>query len=245
MLGDVPIFIFKLTKGEAPDTAQMNAYVREKVAAALQSDGIEEIIKLGKEGGNEQDIFDLDYLANIDKIKLPNTKIQLLQKLLAKAIGEMKKVNRIQGIEYSKKMKFVVDRYNERKDNEYNGEEFDTIVTDLTDLIWGIKNEFASGDDLGIDFEEKAFYDILKSLAEKYDFAYPKDKLLHLAKEVKKIVDDKAKYTDWSKRSDIKAELKVDLIILLGTNDYPPVANDDAYQEIFEQAENFKKNRKA
>ena len=237
--------VYKLTKGEAPDTAQMNAYVREKVAAALQSDGIEEIIKLGKEGGNEQDIFDLDYLANIDKIKLPNTKIQLLQKLLAKAIGEMKKVNRIQGIEYSKKMKFVVDRYNERKDNEYNGEEFDTIVTDLTDLIWGIKNEFASGDDLGIDFEEKAFYDILKSLAEKYDFAYPKDKLLHLAKEVKKIVDDKAKYTDWSKRSDIKAELKVDLIILLGTNDYPPVANDDAYQEIFEQAENFKKNRKA
>ena len=63
----------------------MNAYVRDKVAAALESDGIEEIIKLGDEENKEQDIFDLDYLANIDKIKLPNTKIQLLQKLLAKA----------------------------------------------------------------------------------------------------------------------------------------------------------------
>lgn len=239
----VRTIIYKLTKGEAPDTAQMNAYVREKVAAALQSDGIEEIIKLGGEANSEQDIFDLAYLANIDKIKLPNTKIQLLQKLLAKAIGEMKKVNKMQGVEFSKKMQAIVDRYNERKDNVYSGEEFDVIATELTNLIMELKNEFAAGDELGIDFEEKAFFDILKALAEKYDFNYPKDRLLELAKGVKKIVDDKAKYTDWSKRNDIKAELKVDLIILLGENDYPPVDRDEVYQEIFEQAENFKKNR--
>ena len=67
----------------------MNAYVREKVAAALESDGIEEIIKLGDEENKEQDIFDLDYLANIDKIKLPNTKIQLLQK----AVGQSHRRN--------------------------------------------------------------------------------------------------------------------------------------------------------
>lgn len=235
--------VFKLTKGEAPDTEQMNAYVREKVAAALESDGVEEIIKLGEEENKEQDIFDLDYLANIDKLKLPNTKIQLLQKLLSKAIGEMKKVNRIQGIEFSKKMQLVVDRYNERKDNVYTSEEFDAIASELTDLIMELKEEFKAGDKLGIDFEEKAFYDILKSLASKYDFTYPDDKLLYLSKEVKKIVDDKAKYTDWSERNDIKAELKVDLIILLGENDYPPVDRDEVYKEIFEQAENFKKHR--
>ena len=55
------------------------------------------------------------------------------------------------------------------------------------------------------------------------------------------VVDDKAKYTDWSQRDDIKAELKVDLIILLAKNDYPPVDRDEVYKEIFEQAENFKK----
>ena len=235
--------VYKLTKGEAPDTAQMNNYVRDKVSAALQSEGIEEIIKLGEEENREQDIFDLDYLANIDKIKLPNTKIQLLQKLLAKAIGEMKKVNRVQGVEFSKKMQAVVDRYNERKDNVYTGKEFEAIAVELTGLIMQLKEEFKASDDLGIDFEEKAFFDILKALAEKYDFNYPKEKLLYLAKEVKKIVDDKARYTDWSERSDIKAELKVDLIILLGENGYPPVDRDEVYKEIFEQAENFKKHR--
>lgn len=39
----------------------------------------------------------------------------------------------------------------------------------------------------------------------------------------------------------ITAELKVDLIILLAENGYPPVDRDEVYKEIFEQAENFKK----
>lgn len=94
---------------------------------------------------------------------------------------------------------------------------------------------------MGIDFEEKAFYDILKELTHKYDFEYPEDKLLILSREVKKSVDDKAKYTDWNQRDDIKAELKADLIVLLAEHDYPPVDRDEVYKEIFEQAENFKK----
>jgi type I restriction enzyme R subunit len=104
-----------------------------------------------------------------------------------------------------------------------------------------LKKEKESFKDLGIDFEEKAFYDILKTLAVKYDFIYPEDKLIVLAQKVKLVVDDKANYTDWSKREDIKAELKVDLIILLAESGYPPVDRDEIYKEIFEQAENFKK----
>ncbi len=68
--------------------------------------------------------------------------------------------------------------------------------------------------------------------------------MLHLAKEVKTVVDDKARYTDWSRRDDIKAELKADLIILLAENGYPPVDRDEVYKEIFEQAESFKKYQK-
>ena len=65
--------------------------------------------------------------------------------------------------------------------------------------------------------------------------------MIALAKAVKEVVDDKTKYTDWSQREDIKAELKVDLIRLLGKHGYPPVDRDEIYKEIFEQAENFKK----
>ena len=235
--------LFKLTKGEAPDTAQMNAKVREMVKNALISDGVEEIFKLGDKESGEVDIFGDDYLEKIEKIKLPNTKIKMLQQLLTKAIGEFKKVNKIKGIEFSEKFKALVDKYNERKEQDVlRSEVLEDFTDEIIDLYHALKQEKMSFADLGIDFEEKAFYDILKELTHKYDFEYPDDRLLTISKAVKKVVDDKAKYTDWNARDDIKAELKADLIILLAKHDYPPVDRDEVYKEIFEQAENFKRN---
>ena len=234
--------VFKLTKGVAPDTAQMNNRVRQMLQDAIESDGVEEIFKLGDDSQTEIDIFSDDYMAKIDKIKLPNTKIKLLQKLLAKAIDDVKKINKITGIDFSKRLQSIVDKYNERKESDVlRSEVLEDFTDEIIDLYYALKKEKDSFKDLGIDFEEKAFYDILKALAVKYDFSYPNDKLIALAQKVKTVVDDKAKYTDWSKRDDIKAELKVDLIILLAENDYPPVDRDEVYKEIFEQAENFKK----
>jgi type I restriction enzyme, R subunit len=236
--------VFKLTKGNAPDTSQMNAKVREMIKDALQSDGVEEIFKLGEEAETEQDIFDEDYLAKINKIKLPNTKIKLLQQLLAKVIGEIKKVNRVKGIDFTKKMQELVERYNNRDENDIlRSEVYEEMAEALTNMIWEVHKEFSAGDELGIDFEEKAFYDILKELCVKYDFSYPEDKMIELAKAVKTLVDGQAKFPDWNKRDDIKSALKVGLILLLDEFGYPPVERDEVYVEIFEQAENFKKNQ--
>ncbi len=235
--------VFKLTKGNTPDTAQMNAKVREMIKEALQSEGVEEIFKLSDEAETEQDIFDEDYLAKIDKIKLPNTKIKLLQQLLAKVISEIKKVNRVKGIDFTKKMQALVERYNERKEDVLVGQVLEDFADEITKLILEVHKEFSAGDILGIDFEEKAFYDILKELCIKYDFKYPDDKMIELAKAVKDLVDGQAKFPDWNKRDNIKSALKVGLILLLDEFGYPPVERDEVYVEIFEQAENFKKNQ--
>jgi len=235
--------VFKLTRGNAPDTAQMNARVREMIKDALQSDGVEEIFKLGDASETEQDLFDEDYLAKIEKIKLPNTKIKLLQQLLARVIGEIRKVNRMKGIDFTKKMQALVERYNQRDESDIlRSEVYEEMADQLTNLIWEVHKEFKAGDLLGIDFEEKAFYDILKELCIKYDFSYPEEKLIELAKAVKELVEGQAKYPDWNKRDDIKSALKVGLILLLDEFGYPPVERDEVYVEIFEQAENFKKN---
>src|SRR5690606_19069472 len=238
--------VFKLTKGDAPDVAQMNARVREMIKDALQSEGVEEIFKLGDDSETEQDIFDEAYLAKIDKIKLPNTKIKLLQQLLAKAIGQIKKVNKVKGVDFSKKMEALVERYNERKEDDVlKSEVYEEMAEQLTNLIWEVHKEFSAGDDLGIDFEEKAFYDILKDLCIKYDFKYPEDKLVTLAKAVKVLVESEAKFPDWNKRDAIQAALKVGLILPLDEHGYPPVERDEVYKDIFEQAENFKQYSKS
>ena len=168
----------------------------------------------------------------------------MLQKMLAKAIGDMKKVNLAQGIDFTQRFKALVEKYNERKEDDVLvSEVLEDFSDEIINMFGDLKAEMGAHDDLGINFEEKAFYDILKSLAKKYDFSYPEKQLLELARAVKAVVDDKAKYTDWSQRDDIKAELKVDLIMLLAKFKYPPVSRDEVYKEIFTQAENFKKNR--
>ncbi|WP_320837315.1 HsdR family type I site-specific deoxyribonuclease [Zhongshania sp.] len=234
--------VFKLTKGNAPDTAQMNAKVREMITEALKADGVEEIFKMGEGAASATDIFDDDYMAKIDKIKLPNTKLKLLQQLLARAIEDFKKINKVQAMDFSQKFRALVDNYNERsEDDVLVSGVLEDFSVEIMDMIHDLKREIGSFEDMGIDLEEKAFYDILARLAVKYDFTYPEDKLLDLAKAVKEVVQDKVKYTDWSQRDDIKAGLKVGLILVLAKFGYPPVDRDEVYKEIFEQAENFKK----
>ena len=234
--------LFKLTKGDAPDISQMNVRVREMLEGAIQSDGIEELFETGKH--ISVDIFSDEYMDKINAIQLPNTKIKILQRLLSQAIDEFKKVNKIMGVEFADRLKRVVDEYNNRRrDESYANEVLDDIAGKLADLLAELKTEKDSFKKLGIDYEEKAFYDILKAVAKKYEFdnEYPDEKMLELSKKIKVIVDDKSRYTDWSTRDDIKANLQVDLILLLDEYGYPPVTLDDVYKEVLEQAENFKK----
>ena len=233
---------FKLTKGEAPDTAQMNAKVRQMLEGAIQSDGIEELFETGKH--ITVDIFSDEYVEKINAIQLPNTKIKILQRLLTQAIDEFKRVNKIMGVEFSERLKRVVDEYNNRRrDEAFANEVLDDVAEQLAKLLEELKTEKQSFEKMGIDYEEKAFYDILKAVAKKYEFddEYPDEKMIELSKRIKTIVDDQSRYTDWSTREDIKATLQVDLIILLDEFGYPPVTIDDVYKEVLEQAENFKK----
>lgn len=232
--------LFKLTRGDAPDTGQMTQRVRELLEGAIQSDGIEELFEAGKH--IEVDIFSDEYLERIQQIKLPNTKIKVLERLLSQAIDEFRKVNKIKSIEFAERMQHVVDAYNNRRrDEAFANEVLDEVADQLAALLEEMKKEKRSNEAMGIDYEEKAFYDILFAVSRKYDFEYPEDKMIELSRRIKVIVEDKVKYIDWASREDIKATLQVDLIILLDEFGYPPVTIDEVYKEVLEQAENFKK----
>lgn len=233
--------IYKLTKGEAPDASQMNRRVRAMIEDAIQSEGVEEIIRIGNDKEN-LDVLSEEYMERLAKMQMPNTKVKLMERLLRMVITEFKKVNKMQGVDFSKRLNDLVDKYNDRRDSAVFADEVVTeVANQMAMLLKEINKEKSSYKGLGISYEEKAFYDILKAIAKQFGFEYPEDKLLVLAAEIKKIVADKSKYTDWSTRDDIKAELKMDLILVLAEYGYPPVTNDEVFKEILEQAENFKK----
>jgi len=241
----VKSIVIKLTKGEAPDTAQMNAKVAKLVEEAIISEGVEEIFKLDDNKANAIDLFNDKFIEKISNLELPNTKIKILERLLKQTITDFKKVNKVKGQDFSERLQAIINRYNERSEGDildYEGIQFDT-AEQMLDLIIKLRVEMDSFQDLGIDYEEKAFYDILDMICKQYGFEFDNDKMLELAREIKIIVENTAKYPDWSDRDDIKAQLKMDIIIKLHEYGYPPITQEDVYKNVLEQAENFKKNR--
>jgi type I restriction enzyme R subunit len=98
------------------------------------------------------DIFDPDYLEKINKIKLPNTKIKMLQKLLSKAIDEFKKVNKLKGVNFAEKFKSLVERYNDRSEQHVlRSEVLEDFTDKIIDLYHAIRKERESFADMGID----------------------------------------------------------------------------------------------
>ncbi len=237
--------VYKLTKGDAPDVTQMNQRVSKMLQEALQSEGVEEVAQVNADS-KDLDLLSEEYMARLEKLQMPNTKVKLMEKLLRTVITEFKKVNKMRGVDFTKRLNELVNRYNDRSDNAVFAQEvLDEVAKQMAELLKEVNKEKKSFKELGITYEEKAFYDILKEIAHKFGFEYPEDKLLTLSAAVKKMVDDKSKYTDWANRSDIKAELQMDLILILAEHGYPPVPQDEVFKEIFEQAENFKKYEQA
>ena len=239
----VATILRKLTRGDAPDAEQMNRRVESMISEVLRSDGIEEVLQIGQEG-EELDLMGEAYMERLARLELPNTKVKLMERLLRQVIRAFQRVNKVKALDFTKRLNDLIDRYNDRKDSVAFADDVVTEVahqmTELLKSLHAEKNSFAA---MGITYEEKAFYDILKSIAQQFGFDYPEDKLLLLAARIKDLVDDKSRYTDWATRSDIKDSLKMDLIILLAEHDYPPVINDAVFKEILEQAENFKRNQ--
>lgn len=241
--------LFKLTKGDAPDTEQMNKRVSQLIEEAIQAEGVSEVFSLEKDTPRlEHDIFSDEYIERINRIPLINTKIKVLQRLLRKAIDDYRRVNRIKGVDFTQRMNAIVDMYNaRRKDKAFANEVLDDVAEQLTKLLEELGKDKMSFEELNISFEEKAFFDILEAVAKKYNFydeyieKYGEESLLNLAKDIKVIVDDKAKYAAWSARDDIKAEFKVNIILKLADYHYPPVTVDEVYKEVLAQAINFRK----
>ena len=233
--------IYKQTQGNAPDAEVMNRVVEDMVKEAITCTGIENIVDEHK----SIDLFSDDFLAELNTVKMPITKFNALIKLLRKAISAYGRTNKVKAIEFDERLKIVIDKYNSRDKLVFTSEVVADFVNDLSDelikILKDLQQDKTSFEKMGISYEEKAFYDILIKVRDDHGFPYEEEKCLILAKKIKELVDDKAQFADWSTRDDIKNQLNMDLTVLLYENGYPPEWDEEVFEKVMEQAENFKK----
>jgi type I restriction enzyme, R subunit len=229
--------IYKMIHGNAPSPVEINEKVRQMLEEAIKSQGVEQLY-VNKQSVDEN-IINLLSDANMDKVNklpFPNTKVKILERLLKQVINGYKKVNKIQSMKFSERLEQLIKKYEER----HSHTEIEEVIQDMRDLAFEIMEDYNSFKEMGLSFEEKAFYDVL--IESESAKKLMKDEVLkQIASEILDIVKSNTRYVDWNKREDIKAEMRMKIRELLDKYDYPPDAEEKAIKNVIEQVESFKK----
>jgi len=257
LLMGVYSYLVKITDSHH-DVESMNRYVAEMVKEALSCSAVNTIFQ--QQG--EIDIYSDDFLKELDDVKMPCTKFEMLVKLLRRAIKEYKKTNKTRAEHFYKLLQATLEEYHNRDNltyvNTVTGQTVTATVSmvedkiaALTDKLKGIFGELQADKlefkKLGISFEEKAFYDILTEVRDNSEppFEYPDEKCKVLAKKIKSLIDESSLYADWLNNSKVRYELAHNLTELLFDEGYPPEWDEVIFDKVLAQVENFKHNSPA
>jgi type I restriction enzyme R subunit len=245
------------TSGEKHDAESMNRAVEKMVTEALKCNSVVSILQTDV----EESIFSPEFVEQLDKIKLPATKLEVLIKMLRKSIKEYKDTNKIAAEKYEELLNKTLEEYHNRRASLSNEEAsstqteaVDSIIRNATqqalEIISKLGEDKESFRKLGLTFEEKAFYDILMHLRDKYNFDFGKDKkegsfiindkCKHLAQKIKELIDVESSFTDWLNNTNVRADLNKKIFFCLAKNGYPPKYNDEVFDQVMQQVENFK-----
>ena len=241
------------------DTDTMNRHVARMVEEALKYNEVENVL----EDGEQEDIFSPEYFEKLSDVKMPASKLELLVKLLRKQITEYGKTNQIAAKKYQEMLEETIRQYHERRKHltaeeagEAQEQTSEEIIKNATEQALRILREMNADREsfrkIGLTFEEKAFYDILMTLRDEYNFEYGEDKVIggmqvndkcrSLAQKIKEIIDTKSSFADWLNNQIVRDQLKFDIKVCLIKNGYPPQYSPEVFRKVMEQVENFEEN---
>ena len=224
-------YILKLRTNPVPvSISEMNRYVASLLADAVQGDEVKVLTKQD-DSVNVIELLSEEKIEKLRKSNPPLIFVQIARELLERAIAESRKNNYLKSQEYSKRLRKILEEYNDRDDKFVADETIVKLVQFAQELVGDQKK----ADELGINGRERAFYDALvrdKSAKELLD-----DETLKLiARELKDIVDKYAK-TDWASKESTKAKMRIAIRKVLKKYNYPPDYQDEAVQGVIDQAQ--------
>lgn len=252
-------FVRKMSGTTDIDAETMNRHVAKMVEEALRYNEVESVL----ENGEQEDIFSAEYFERLSDVKMPATKLELLVKMLKKQITEYSKTNQMAAKKFQEMLEETIKQYHERRKHltlEEAGEAqeltSEQIIQNATEQALKILKDMNADREsfrkVGLTFEEKAFYDILMTLRDEYNFVYGEDKVVDgvlindkcktLAKKIKEIIDTKSSFADWLNNQIVRDQLKFDIKVCLIKNGYPPQYSPEVFRKVMEQVENFEEN---
>ena len=227
-------FIMKLDYSKNPvSLTKVNEKVAELLAEAIKGDEVKVLTKIGEDDGvTIWDLLKKEKIEELRKSNPPHVFIKLIDRLLTEAIKETRKNNLVKSKEYSKRLRNLLSKYNDRSDDGFDVEMTIVGLMAFSEDILSDEEEAAKNNLKG---RERAFYDALTA-DDKAKLLMEDETLKLIASKLKNIVEEYAT-VDWSKKKSTQAKMRVQIKRLLNEYGYPPEYNEEATKRVIDQAE--------
>ena len=225
-------YILKLRAKTGPvSIKEMNEYVSNLLADAIKGDEVKVLTKGKDESVNVIELLSAEKIEELRKKNPPLIFVEIIKKLLERAIAESRKNNYFKSQEYSKRLRKILEKYNDR-DGVFAPE---TTIVDLVNFAGEMVKDENEATKLGIFGRERAFYDAL--IRDKSAQELLNDETLKLiARELKEVVEEYAS-TDWANKQATRARMRTKIKECLKKYKYPPEYTKEAVDDVIKQAE--------
>lgn len=207
---------------------EINERIGELLKQSIKSEGV---INLFSDVKAEFSLFDAAFLDEISKMKEKHIAIELLKKLLKERVHLYQRTNLVQAQKFSELINMALSNY--LKGLLTNEE----VIKELLDLAKEIAQNEQVADSLGLNAEEKAFYDALTRPQAVKDF-YTNEQLVSLTKELTEELR-KNRTIDWQKKESARAGMRSKVKRLLKKYKYPPEEEQSALETVIHQCEQW------
>lgn len=207
---------------------EINERIGELLKQSIKSEGV---INLFSDVKEEFSLFDSAFLEEISKMKEKHIAIELLKKLLKERVHLYERTNLVQAQKFSDLINMALSNY--LKGMLTNEE----VIKELLNLAQEIAKSEKVADSLGLNAEEKAFYDALTRPQAVKDF-YTNEQLVSLTKELTEELR-KNRTIDWQKKESARAGMRSKVKRLLKKYKYPPEEEVAALETVIKQCEQW------
>ncbi|MDY0194104.1 MAG: type I restriction endonuclease subunit R [Aliarcobacter butzleri] len=206
-----------------------NKTIKQLIDNAVISDGVEDIFSLvGLEKPNIG-ILSEEFLGDVAHMPHKNLAVLLLERLLKDEIKSKSKRNVVLEKKFSDRLQATLSKYHNR------AIETAKVIEELIEMAKDFSTATKHGEDLGLSFDELAFYDALaeneSALREMGDEVLKKI-AIELTQKLRSSIS-----VDWQQRESVRAKMRNIIRIILKRFKYPPDKADEAMQLVMRQAE--------
>jgi len=212
-----------------PTDEDYDVAIRQIVSSAVTPDAVIDIYSAAGIKSPDISIFSDEFLAEVKNMQHKNVALELLKKLLNNELRTMTKTNLVKSRSFAQMLEETIRKYQNRTI------EAAQVISELLELAKKIQRERELGKDLGLEFEEVAFYDALAN-NESAVRELGDETLKAMARELVSIIR-KNTSIDWTIKESVQAKLRVYIKRLLKKYQYPPDKQEIATKIVLEQAE--------